>query len=578
MYIDNSKKVLDRFINKQSTVTMKNAITLMCLLFTLSTYANDEKIVPSKISKVTVYSQGAQIYRNASYAINKGVSEIIIEGVSPQIDPKSLQVKATGNAIILDTKYSVFYPQPETLPLEGLPLKIRQKITRLEDSLLQVNYEYQTFQDEIDVLQATKSILQNNGAMRGQGKVNDSIPLLKTAIEFYTEKMMQINKELQVLNRNKNRVVKKRSGMEKRLQDLRNYQRNADLENKPKGPIHRIVITMKADTYIKGTIDVSYLVGSAGWTPMYDLRSEISANNVNLNYKAQVFQNTGVDWNEVPLTISTNNPYHNKTKPELHPWYVDFYAYQNSINQQNNRPRGGVLKKAESLGYTTTAAPEMEESVSADFASSFVQVVDHVISAEFRIDLPYTIKSNNEQHMVLVKNVDIDANYRYYTVPKYDKAAYLVAELTKMDELQLVPAKANIYFDGTYMGETYLDPTSMQDTMHLSLGKDPNIIVKRTLIEKDSKERVVGTKKVKSYAYIIEVKNLKSNSIDVVIQDQIPVTTNPDIEIEATEISKGELNSRTGIISWKVNLRPKGTKEIDFQYEVKFDKDQNVVL
>ncbi|XOV67476.1 MAG: DUF4139 domain-containing protein [Fluviicola sp.] len=565
---------------------MKKIVSLICLLLiAASTYANDEEVVPSKISKVTVYSQGAQVYRSASYVINKGVTEVIIEGISPRIDPKSLQVKATGSSIILDTKYNVYYPQPETTPLTGLPLQIRQKITRLEDSLLNVNYEIQTYQDEIDVLVATKNILQNNGAMRGQGKVNDSIPLLKTAIEYYTEKMMAINKELQGLYRKKDRLNKTKSGMTERLKDLRNYQASADLKDKPKGPIHRIVVTMKADGYVKGSLNVSYLVGNAGWTPIYDLRSEIANNNVNLNYKAQVYQNTGVDWTEVPLTISTNNPYQNKTKPELHPWYVDYRAYQvkslsNDAAESRDAPQPGMYKKAESLGFTSGNTMTLNNAVDAEavFSSQFTQTIDYLISAEFVIDLPYTIKSNNEQHMVLVKNVDIDAKYRYYTVPKRDKAAYLVAELTKMDELQLVPATANIYFDGTYMGETYLDPSSMEDTMHLSLGKDPNIIVKRTLLERDTKEKVVGTKMVKTYAYSIEVKNLKSRSIELVVQDQIPVTTNPEIEIEATELSKGELNKRTGIIEWEVDLKSKGSEDLEFIYEVKFDKDKNVVI
>ncbi len=565
---------------------MKKIVSLICLLLIAANiYANDDKIVASKISKVTVYSQGAQVYRTASYAVNKGVTEVIIEGVSPRIDPNSLQVKATGNSIILDSKYNIFYPQPETTPLTGLPLKIRQQITRLEDSILNINYDIQTYQDEIDVLVATKNILKNNGAMRGQGKVNDSIPLLKTAIEYYTEKMMVINKELQSLNRKRDRLTRTRKGMNERLTELRNYQSNADLKNKPKGPIHRVVITMKTDTYVKGSLNISYLVGSAGWTPMYDLRSEITDNSVNLNYKAQVYQNTGVDWEEVPLTISTNNPYQNKTKPELNPWYIDYYAYRQQTEQKNkaNRKAGqpGMYKKAENLGYTLDSAPAPTTANGAAesvYSYDFVEVVDHVISAEFKIDLPYSIKSNNEKHMVLVKNVDIDAKYRYYTVPKYDKSAYLVAELTKMDELQLVPAKANIYFDGTYMGETYLDPTSMEDTMLLSLGKDPNIIVKRTLLERETKEKVVGTKMVKSYAYAIEVKNLKSRSIELIVQDQIPITTNPDIEIEAKELSKGELKERTGIIEWKINLKPKAKKEVQLIYEVKYDKDQNVTL
>ena len=138
-------------------------------LFTLAfvfAKANDEKIVKSKMSSVTVYSQGAQIFRNAAYSVNKGVTEVIIEGISPRIDPNSLQVKATGGVIILDSKYAIHYPKPESIPLEGLPLKVRMSIDKLNDSIAEINYQIQGIQDEIDVMNATKNILSNNSAIR----------------------------------------------------------------------------------------------------------------------------------------------------------------------------------------------------------------------------------------------------------------------------------------------------------------------------------------------------------------------------------------------------------------------------
>jgi len=565
---------------------MKKVLALIgIVLLSANAHAEDEKIVKSSISKVTVYSQGAQIFRKSSYSVGKGVTKVVIEGVSPRIDANSLQVKATGNVIILDSKYSLFYPQPSANKIEGLPLKIRKGIASLEDSIKNVNYSIQTYQDDIDVLVATKNILSNNGAIRGQGKVNDSIQLLKEAINYYTDKMMEINKKLQTLNRKKNNENEKRSAMKNRLTTLRNYQNNANLKDKPKGPFHRITVTLKSNETVNGKLNVSYLVSNAGWTPLYDLRSEISTGKVNLNYKAQVYQNTGIKWDNVRLTISTNNPYQNKTKPELHPWYVDFHrqnVYNNTSQQKN---KSSLQKKAEAYGYnqpTSTAdagsVRESVEEVDAVYADQFVEVIDHVISAELRIDLPYTIESNNQQHMVLVKNEDLKADFKYFTVPKYDKSVYLVAQLSKLDELQLVPAKANIFFDGSYIGETYLDPTTMDDTLNLSLGKDPNIIVKRTLLNHESKDKVVGTKIEKSYAYSIEIKSLKSSGIDLVVQDQIPVTTNAEIEIEATELSKGKLDERTGIIEWKFTLKGKGKKDLELKYKVKSDKDKHVIM
>ena len=281
------------------------------------------------------------------------------------------------------------------------------------------------------------------------------------------------------------------------------------------------------------------------------------------------------------MSISTNNPYQNKTKPTLHPWYIDYYAYNRSSGgsyEQDDKNR--LQKKAEAYGYNNAPAPTSiaSEEVEAITSDQFVQVVEHMISAEFKIDLPYSIKSNNEQHMVLVKNVDLDADYKYYSIPKFDQSAYLVAQITKLDELQLVPAKANIFFDGSYIGETYLDPTTMDDTLHLSLGKDPNIIVKRTLLKEECKEKIVGTKKERTFAYSIEVKNLKSKTIELVVQDQLPITQNAEIEIQAKELSKGKLDERTGIISWTFNLKPKGKKDLLFGYMIKHDKDQNVPL
>lgn len=551
-------------------------IALMALIIALPAKATDEKNVPSSITKVTVYMQGAQIFQDAVYSINKGVTQVIINGVSPMIDPNSLQVRASGPVIILDSKYSIFYPQPKDVVLEGLPLQVRKDIRLLEDSLRLINYDIQTLQDEIDVLMASKNILANNGAIRGQGKVNDSIPLLKEAIDYYSQKMLELNKRLQVLNRDKYGKTSKRDGMNDRLNALKNWQNNADLHGKPEGPVHRITVTLKADDLAKGKLDISYLVSGAGWIPMYDLRSEISTGKVNLNYKAMVFQNTGVDWKDIPLTISTNNPYHNKIKPELHPWYVDYYLY-NQSGYMEDREEFKLDKKEV---YQANAPMGAGEAVAYDAqtANQFVQVVDQVISAEFKVDLPYTILSNNEQYMVLVKNVDLDATFKYYSVPKYDVGAYLVAEITKLDQLQLVPAKANIFFDGSYMGETYLDPSTMDDTLQLSLGKDPNIIVKRTLLSHECKDKVIGPKIERTYAYSMEIKNLKSTAIEIIIQDQIPITQNPEIEISALELSKGELDSKTGVIEWRVSLKPGASKELKLTYMVKHNKDLSLPL
>lgn len=561
---------------------MKKIVVLALMIGSIfRAEAGEKEIVKATLNEVTVYSQGAQLHHRANYTVKTGVTEIIVEGISTYIDAKSIQVKATGNVVILDSRYSLYYPQPGPVSEDGIPLKIKKDIALLEDSLRNLSYDQKEIQDEIDVLNTTKSIVMNNGSMKSQGRVNDSLNFLKQAVEFYSLKITEINKKLLALEKRKNEKIDKRKAMEQRLADLRDYQNGNGLNIKNNNPIPRVIITISSSELVTGKMNLSYFVSNAGWTPFYDLRSEALTGKINLTYKAQVYQNTGLDWNDVKLSISTNNPYANKTKPELQPWYIDYTAYRVEAEKKRNLDYNAAPTSAKSeafnMGYTFNSnAFDDKVALTAD---QFTTVVQQLIAAEFKIDLPYTIKSNNEQHMVLIKQTDLDTKFKYYSVPKMDKGVYLVAQMTKLDELQLVPARANIYFDGSYIGETYIDPTSMDDTLNLSLGKDPNIVVKRTLLKKDSKDKVIAEKRERSFAYEIEVKNLKSIPIEIVIQDQIPITQNADISIEKSDLGKGgNLDETTGLMEWSFSLKPKESKLFDYNFKVKHNKDKQINL
>ncbi len=559
----------------------KLTVFVLALISTINLWAIEKEPIKSTISEVTIYTSGAQVTRKASFNVKTGITELILEGVSPNIDARSLQVKAFGNVVIIDSKYGIFYPEPKEVKLEGLPLKIRKDISLLQDSIDNLQYEITELTDEINILNNSKSILANNGAIRGVGKVNDSIQLLKAAMDFYQVKMNEINKKLQVLNKKKKERDARMNRMNQRMTDLVNFQSSTN-PDEPKGPIHRIVVTVQSKETVAGKLSVSYLVANASWVPTYDLRADILTGKVNLTYKANITQSSGEIWDNVALTLSTNDPYQNKTKPELHPWYVDFYravnyGYDKNINYGRTNAYGVAPAAKESSDYESSKLEEVTLN-QAETAASFTTLVDRVISVEYKIDLPYTIEADGESHLVLVRNIDLNANYRYYSVPKVDPSVFLVAEILKLDELQLVPATANIFFDGTYMGETYIDPSQMEDTLKLSLGKDPNIIVKRILLKKEYKEKIIGNDKERSYSFEISMKNLKDKSIELIIEDQFPVTSNGDIVIEPIDWDKADYEVTSGKLKWKVDLKAKEAKKVTFSYKIKHPKDQNVVV
>jgi uncharacterized protein (TIGR02231 family) len=282
------------------------------------------------------------------------------------------------------------------------------------------------------------------------------------------------------------------------------------------------------------------------------------------------------------LSISTNNPYANKTKPELSPWYIDYQNYRKDLEEKvKQRSQAyddapAVNSQMFNMGFAYSNG-KAELAVGLD-ASAFTTVVQQLIAAEFKIDLDYNIASDNQIRMVLVKQAELNTSFKYFSVPKLDPGVYLVAQMTKLDDLQLVPAKANIFFDGSYIGETYIDPTTLDDTLNLSLGRDPNIIVKRTLLKNQSKERIIQDKKERTFAYAVEVKNLKSAEIDLIIQDQIPLTTNPDIVIEKSDLGKGQLDEKTGLIEWHLKLKAKESTDFKYDFRVRHAKDKMINL
>lgn len=562
---------------------MKSIFVVIALL-SFSVFGTETVEVKSQIKNVIVYQQGAQIKRQGTYTVQKGVTELTIRGVSAAIDPNTLQINATGNIIILDSKHSIFYPEPAQPNLNNeLPPKIKREITLLQDSLFDLSYDIASVQNKMDVLNSQKRIIENNGTIKGVGKVNDSIPLLRDALSFYIKEMNAINATLLELNRSQVILTRKQNRMNTRLNDLTNYNTNLQktASTQSTGPIHEIKITVSAEEAASGRLSVTYLVNNAGWIPLYDLRSSNSAGTIELTYKAQVYQNTGIDWESTSLSLSTNNPYANKTKPTLSPWYLDYFTAQNQYNNTaDNRNKSAettpLYNIASQPGALLDQNEEMEEK--ALTADQFVTTVQQLLSVEYAIDLLYSIKSDNQPNMVLIKNTSLKTDYLYYTVPKLDASVYLIAQITNLDALNLLPGKATIFHDGSYLGNTYINPTAMSDTMDLSLGKTTNINVTRVLMKNASKEKVVGDKIVKTFAYSIAVKNLSKSTLDLIVEDQLPISRNPEIEIEIESISKAKYNEINGFLTWKDKIKPAGTNNYEIIFNIKYDKTKPINL
>lgn len=553
------------------------ALISLVLMYCFDAYGS-VKTLDHKIESVTVYTNGAQIEREAYYSVTKGTHTLYFETISPNIDSRTLQVNGTGSIIIMDAQYESYYPENIASQPQHIPVDLSRQLKNVKDSITEIEYEIDRITQNKLLYESEKNILLNNGMIKGQGKVNDSIQLLQSALNLYHERMLAINKSLfevkKELRKWNDLLQTKKSRLNNLNTIIAQYQPKAQ-HNQPK---HRIKVTVIAkEAAAKGKLYVRYIVSGASWTPAYDLRASGKGSDVSFTYKAWVQQNTQVDWKGAKLTLSTHDPYTNKQLPSLRPWFVEqnntgIYNQRSTHNEDmrrhtENRPVSGVGAITDEVG----AAP-------VEYASNYTQRVDQLVSASYKIDLPYDIVSGGSSHLVLIDETELPGDFKYMSVPKASNSVFAVTSVTDFEKLQLVPGQMQIFYDGAFIGEQYLNPTHLNDTLQLTLGADRFLHAERNNVKVEKKSKVIGNMVEVTYAYEFSLKNQKSETVSIEVQDQIPVTRKEKIEIEILEKGNGQLNEDNGIVTWTLKLRPQEKETFQFKYVVKYPKDQYVNL
>ena len=217
-----------------------------------------------------------------------------------------------------------------------------------------------------------------------------------------------------------------------------------------------------------------------------------------------------------------------------------------------------------------------EVVVTSATVADYVSTIQTTLNTEFDIALPYTVASAAKPTVVDIKNYEMKADFIYAVAPKLDKDAFLMARCTGWEEFNLLPGEANIFFEGTFVSKTFIDPNNIKDTLSVSMGRDKRIVVKREKLKDLTSRKLVGTNKKESYAYEISLRNTKAEAIKINIEDQIPVTQNSQIEVAVLETAGAKYNKDNGKLIWELTLQPNENKKLVYKFDVKYPKDKQV--
>ncbi|TNF46574.1 MAG: mucoidy inhibitor MuiA family protein [Bacteroidetes bacterium] len=556
-------------------------ILFFCVsLFTIGQKPQNQTIT-SPIKRVKLFLTSGEIEHEQKVQIHKGRNKLIFPGISAFADPQSIQFKGDGNFRLVSVSTEMDFFAAE---------QFNPRIAILKDSLESLKDRNQSNNDQLSAYQAELELLNANKKLGGQNQ-NLTVAQIKEAADFYRTRTLEINTKMSKIRKDQIRVNELIETTRYQLVEL-NYNENQRS--------NQVIVLLDADESVTFNSTLKYLVSDCGWAALYDLSAKDINSKVNLKYKAQVYNNTGNNWENIDLTLSTGDPRLSASHPVLSPWFLNYYNsksyskkayYAPQVIQQDYRMEAeNNLSAANQRVYDnyildkdkTSEKLEMfkNEIISRQTTNGVAmrQIEISELTAEYQIKDKFNCPSDSKPYMVDVKEMDLEASFSHITVPKLDNAAFLLANIVGWQELELILGPTKVYFGGAYVGMSEIDTRNISDTLSLSFGRDSKVTVMRKLKKEMSTKKVIGGSKKDSYLYEIAVRNNRDVPVTIDIFDQVPISKNSEITVTIDELSGVTSDPETGEVNWKYTLQPGETKSYMIGYTVKYPKEANISM
>lgn len=533
---------------------------LLFLLFSVCSQAQKPIFTSAKIKAATVYYNAAELSQSTTVNLPSGTSEIVIKNVADYLNESTVQIGAPASVTVLSVQFTQNYISEYEID------ETNPAIKKVRDSIDLVKKEIGKITNQKNAHLKTIELLDKNQSVAGQNSGLNVAELMKL-VDYYKAKRTEISDMIVSL-------TEKETALNKKLSNL-NAKLEVNTKNEEKTSKGKLILQVMNTTAGTVNLDFNYITNNAGWLPFYELRADSVKDPINMMYKAQVWQSTGIDWKKVKLTLSSGNPNQNNQAPLLNAWFLSYY----NPSVYRNGDKNVRMNTVQSVGYISKEADENEESYKEDFAAvssidQYTSVNENQLNVSFDIDIPYDVASNGKMHSVAMKEIKLPATYKYYAAPRVEKEAFLLAEISDYSKYNLLPGEANIIFEGLYVGKTMINPNQTSDTLNLSMGRDKKISIKREKVVDKSGTKFLSAYKEQTFTFDLTVRNNKKEDIDMILKDQYPLSTDKDITIELLDDGKAQVNAETGILTWKLQLGPGETQKIRISYKVKYPKDK----
>ncbi|MBR1426661.1 MAG: mucoidy inhibitor MuiA family protein [Paludibacteraceae bacterium] len=535
---------------------MLSAAMLTILLFAATSLT---AAVRTETRHATVFLHGAELEQTAKLSLIQGANEVRIEGLAPDIDPAGIRVSLSNGAVVSSFEYAT----------DHLTAHDNTAAQRLRDSLDHYNARLASLRSELEADERMLQLLQTGvtNALNSEKQPLTS-QLIEQQLAYYQHRSLAINDQRAAHEKQRDLVSGRIEALQKQLQQ--ETSRNATRS----GVLTLYIMAPKAGSAVAS---LRYFTARAGWSPIYDLNIPDISSAADLTLHAQVSQQTGLDWTNVALTLSTGVPTSHGQLPVADTWFLRRRQPALRYAKTRNAATASLFMTADALEF----AEEAEDAPALFEAEDFILTDEQALAVTYDIRLPYTILGNGKVQTVQLTRQDIPTPvYKYYTIPRIDSRVFLGMEVAHPEQYSLLNAPVRITYAGTYYGQTPLNATSADEQLRLSIGDEPQIAVKRELLAEQTRTRLIGSNRSDTRTYRITLRNNKKLPATIRLQENYPVSTAKEISVTLDNTTTRWTGNDTeqGLLTYDLTLQPGESRTITVAYTVKYPKDWNINL
>lgn len=523
-------------------------------------------VLTSRISAVTVFLDRAKITRTANTKLSAGESLLTIGNIPTTVIPDSVRVKGRGaNVRILSID----------VPLVHLAQTPDGNVADLQNQLDQLELRQKEMLDEQTAheqrlkMTASMRVTASTDLVKGLAWGRSNIEAME-ALAAYANREDDVARaalrDLGVRNKSLNKELEALRARLKQLRQPASIQRRS---------IQVAVEASAEETDF--TLEASYTCTGATWNPLYDAR--LFGEKVHVTYLASLTQNTGEDWQDVELSLSTARPAVTTAIPELNPWFLNIYAPPPPpmafASMSRSAPGSAQGEITGAFGLPAPAAAAAAPMPQAEPMQA--EVEQNGASATFRIPRRASIPSDRTPHRAQIAEFELPATLDYITAPKIAEQAYLRATVRNDSQFVLLPGKANLFHGEEFVGTTNIEDTAARE-FELQMGVDERVSIVRELVLREVAKTFIGNTRRITYSYRIKIAHRLETATKILVIDQLPHSRHEEIKVKLNDaVPKPAEQTDLSELRWRCNLEPAKDLTLSFGFTVEYPRQLTVL-